>query len=113
MRKRSETYRYETNYIFSANAEGFHLCETENIRLSKMDIGDNIFDCVNGPYISHFSLCDGIVDCLNNDWDENNPICMNLNYKGFKQNERKELLISITDHCHCPSKFLQIRTFSR
>ena len=96
-------YRYQTDYIFSADAEGFHLCETEKIKLSKRDLGDNIFDCVNGPYISHFSLCDGIVDCLNNNWDENKLICMNSNDKGLKGNKRKELLISISDPC--PSLF--------
>ena len=57
-------YNFTESIIPKYIAESFNLCTLNKIPVV---VGDNVFQCRNGIFLSILFLCDGILDCPNKD----------------------------------------------
>ncbi len=52
----------------TTSSEGLHVIMIENKQ--QHDVGNNVFRCKSGSYISYYFVCDGTGDCLNDNDEE-------------------------------------------
>ena len=93
---------FQSKYVSKVEAEGFLPC---NVQAYTAIIGDNLFPCSEGGYVSYEYVCDGSVDCPNDKSDESNIdygiYDKSLNLKGSLTNPKCSNLYFLTINGMC------------
>ena len=74
------SYKEVKTIVNASQVEGFYICQKWQ---QNNYVGDNLFQCKYGGYISYLYVCDGIPDCPQDNLDEDNQYCFKLKRAHF------------------------------